>query len=124
MTFTVINEDSQNPSPVSGTVKKGTSVISVQIPTDETGKLVAGGMTEQAKQCFKNLEEAMIAAGGSLSDVMFVTIYITDKADWQAMHDVWCATFKAPFPGRATIGCKELMLEGMLIEIIANADIG
>ena len=123
MSFTVINE-TENPSPVSGTVKKGNTVISVQIPTDASGALVAGGMTEQAKQCFANLEQDMIAAGGSLADVMFVTIYITDKADWQAMHDVWCATFKAPFPGRATIGCKELMLDGMLIEIIANADIG
>lgn len=123
MSFTVIDDDKS--SPVSGTVRKGGLTLSVQIPTVEaTGLLVEGGMAAQARLAFEKLAAAMEAAGGSLADVMMVQVYIIDSADWGAMHEIWCETFKAPYPTRATVVVKELMIEGMLIEIIAHAMIG
>lgn len=112
-------------NPISGVVKKGDLVLTVQIPTcPQTGKLVDGGIEAQSRQVFANLKQAMEAAGGSLADVMLVQVYIVDSADWASMHKVWSETFKAPFPARATVVVKELMLEGMLIEIVANAHLG
>lgn len=110
---------------VSGVVKKGDLVLTVQIPTvPATGKLVEGGIRAQARQVFANLKQAMESAGGSLADVMLVQVYIVDSNDWAAMHEVWGETFSAPFPSRATVVVKELMLEGMLIEIVVTAHLG
>lgn len=109
---------------VSNTVRSKNVVLSVQIPTlPETGQLVAGGIAEQTRQVFRNLGRYMEAAGGSLADVMLVQVYIVDSADWAAMHKVWGETFKLPFPARATVVVKELMLEGMQIEIVAHAQL-
>lgn len=110
---------------ISGVVKKSDLVLTVQIPTvPETGKLVEGGIREQTRQTFANLKQAMEAAGGSLADVMLVQVYIVESADWAGMHEVWGETFKAPFPSRATVVVKELMLKGMLVEIVVTAHLG
>lgn len=111
--------------PISGAVKNGNIVMTVQIPTlAETSKLAEGGIEAQSRQVFANLARAMEVAGGSLADVMLVQVYIVDSSDWAPMHRVWTETFKAPFPARATVVVKELMLEGMLIEIVASAHLG
>lgn len=125
MTFSVVDTGKEKDSPVSGTVLKNGFVISVQIPTlPDTGKLVEGGMAAQSRLVFEKLAEAMQAAGSSLADVMAVQVFIVDSADWAAMHQVWCEVFKAPFPTRATVVVKELMIPGMLIEIVAQAHLG
>lgn len=112
-------------STISGVVKKGNLILTVQIPTlPETGKLVEGGIREQTRQIFANLKQAMEAAGGSLADVMLVQVYIVNSDDWAGMHEIWCETFSSPFPSRATVVAKELMLEGMLIEIVVTAHLG
>lgn len=124
--FERVNTDRKSTSgTVSGVVKKGNLVLTVQIPTlPETGKLVEGGIREQTRQIFSNLKQAMEAAGGSLADVMLVQVYIVDSNDWSGMHEVWNETFSSPFPSRATVVVKELMLEGMIIEIVVTAHLG
>lgn len=113
-----------NGGTVSNTVRSKNVVLSVQIPTSpETGQLVAGGIEEQTRQVFRNLGRYVEAAGGSLTDVMLVQVYIVDSADCMAMHKVWGETFKVPFPARATVVVKELMIEGMQIEIVAHAQL-
>lgn len=125
MAFSVVDTGKGTDNPVSGTVRKDGLVLSVQIPTlPDTGALVEGGMAAQARLAFGKLDQAMQAAGGSLGDVMMVQVYIVESADWAAMHEVWCEVFRAPFPTRATVVVKELMIPGMLIEIIAHAHLG
>jgi 2-iminobutanoate/2-iminopropanoate deaminase len=111
--------------PISGVVRKGDQIMTVQIPTDsETGKLVDGGIDAQVRQVLHKLDGAMQAAGGSLADVMLVQIYLTDPVDWAPMHAIWSETFAEPYPARATVVVKQLMLEGMRIEIVVNASLG
>ncbi|KXU93971.1 enamine deaminase RidA [Caballeronia megalochromosomata] len=111
--------------PLSGVVRKGNQILTVQIPTDvETGRLVEGGIDAQVRQVFHKLDRAMQAAGGSLADVMLVQVYLIDPDDWAPMHSIWTETFAAPFPARATVVVKQLMLEGMRIEVVVNASLG
>ncbi|MDR5835847.1 RidA family protein [Caballeronia sp. LZ034LL] len=111
--------------PISGVVRKGGQVLTVQTPTDSaTGKLVDGGIETQVRQVFHKLDRAMQAAGGTLADVMLVQVYLTDPADWAPMHAIWTETFADPYPARATVVVKQLMLEGMRIEIVVNANLG
>lgn len=124
--FESVNTGHKRPGhPISGVVRNGGQILTVQTPTDAgTGKLVDGGIEEQVRQVFRKLEHAMQAAGGSLADVMLVQIYLVDAADWAPMHAIWTETFKDPFPARATVVVKQLMLEGMRIEIVVNAHLG
>ena len=67
-------------------VKCGSTVyVSGQIPLDPgTGELVQGPMEAQVKRVFENLKAIVGAAGGSFAQVVKVTVYILDFADFAA----------------------------------------
>lgn len=72
-------------APASGTVKAGRIVRSAHIAKiPETGELVTGSIEEQARRVFLNLRQALEAAGGGLSDVVQVQVYLIDRADARA----------------------------------------
>lgn len=111
--------------PISGVVRKGPLVMCAQIPKDPvTGVLVAGDIKVQTRRTLENLRLAMEGAGGSLADVMMIQAYLVDPADLTGMNEVWQELFTAPFPSRATVVVKELLLPGMRVEIVATAHLG
>ncbi|MFC0387168.1 RidA family protein [Muricoccus vinaceus] len=111
--------------PISGTVRKGGLVITAQIPKDpESGAIIAGDITAQTHRTLSNLRMAVEAAGGSMADVMLCQIYLIDPADAAGMNAVYREYFQEPYPCRATVVVKELLAPGMLIELIATAQIG
>ena len=111
--------------PISGVVKKGPLVMCAQIPKDpNTGALVSGDIKVQTRRVVENLRLAMEGAGGSLGDVMMVQAYLVNTTDLAGMNEVWGELFEAPYPSRATVVVKELLLPDMLIEIVATAHLG
>lgn len=96
--------------PYSQAVRTGNTVyLSGQIPLDpRTGEMVAGDTAAQARQVFANLAAVAAAAGGSLDDAVRIGIFLTDLDDFAAVNRVMEATFKAPFPARATVGVVAL----------------
>jgi reactive intermediate/imine deaminase len=89
----------------------GTVFLSGQIPlVPETMKLVAGGLEAQLAQVFQNLENVAKAAGGTLGDVVKVTIYLTDLSEYKVVNEVMQQFFSAPFPARAVVGVAALPL--------------
>lgn len=86
-----------------------TLYCSGQIPlVPETMQLVAGDVEAQAKQVIQNLKAVLEAAGGSLSDIVKLTIYLTDLNNFAKVNDVMAKTFSEPYPARATIGVSAL----------------
>ena len=83
-----------------------------------------GDITGQTRRTLENLKITMEDAGGSLSDVMFVQVFLTAASDAAAMNAVWREYFSEPFPGRATVVVKELLAPGASIEIAATAHLG
>jgi 2-iminobutanoate/2-iminopropanoate deaminase len=111
--------------PISGTVRKGSLVITAQIPKDPvTGEIVQGDIAVQTRRTLDNLRIAMEGAGGSLADVMMVQVFVVDGTDAAAMNAVWREVFSEPFPCRATVVVKDLLAPGMRIEIVATAHLG
>ena len=109
--------------PYSHAVEAGDLVyFSGQTPLDpETGALVAGGITEQTKQCFGNLFAVLTAAGLTESNVVKVNVFLTDMADFAAMNAVYAEHFQSPYPARTTIGVASLPLGASIeIEMIAR----
>lgn len=91
-------------------VKVGDTVyLSGQIPLDpETMEVVGGGVEAQIKQVFTNLSAVCKAAGGSLEDIVKLTVYLTDLGDFAKVNEAMAGFFEAPYPARAAIGVAQL----------------
>ena len=89
--------------PYSQAIRAGNTVyLSGQIGLDpKTGQLVEG--TEaQAHQVFKNLRAVAVAAGGSLDDMVKVSMLLIDLAEFANVNEIMASYFKTPYPARAT----------------------
>jgi 2-iminobutanoate/2-iminopropanoate deaminase len=112
-------------APVSEVVRAGNLVWSVHVSEDPVnGDLVLGDIEAQTRRTLQNLEIAICAAGGTLSDVVQVQIFLVEKADSPGMNIVYAEFFKEPYPVRATVVVKELLSPGLRIEILAHAVLG
>ncbi len=90
-----------------------------QLPIDPaTGKAAGDTIEELTRQCLKNLNAVLEAAGSSLRNVIKVNIYLTDMKDFPAVNRIYGEFFEEPYPARACIQAAALPL-GMPIEIEA-----
>jgi len=106
--------------PYSQAVRAGNTVyLSGQIPLDPaTGELVAGDITVQTQRVFENLRAVCEAAGGSLSKLIRVGIYLTDLKNFTAVNAVMAEFCKEPYPARSTVEVSGLP-RGAEVEIDA-----
>lgn len=91
--------------PYSQAVRAGSAVyLSGQIPLDPaTQDVVAGEFQAQATRVFDNLEAVARAAGGALSDIVKLTVYLTDLGRFAEVNEIMARYFAAPYPARAAI---------------------
>ena len=91
-------------------VKTGNTVYcSGQIPLDpDTMNLVEGDMSIQVKRVFDNLQAVAEAAGGGLSDVVKLNVFLTDLSHFALVNEIMAEYFKEPYPARAAIGVASL----------------
>ena len=96
--------------PYSQATRAGDMVfLSGQIPLDpNSGLIVEGDITEQARQAFANLRAVCQAAGGSFDDIVRVGLYLTDLSEFAAVNAVMQDVFSAPYPARSTIEVSAL----------------
>ena len=106
--------------PYSQAVRAGNAVyFSGQIPLDPaTGNLVEGDITAQTRRVFDNLVAVAEAAGGKLSDIVRVGIYVTDLGNFAAVNAVMAEYFQQPYPARSTIEVSGLP-KGAQVEVDA-----
>jgi reactive intermediate/imine deaminase len=98
--------------------------LSGQVGLDPaSGKLVEGGIEEQARQVFRNLRAVCRAAGGDLDGIVKLTIYLVDLGNFARVNAVMAEHFAAPYPARATIGISALPA-GAEVEVEAVLGIG
>ena len=91
-------------------VRSGNLVfLSGQIPLlPETMEVVDGDFEARARQVFKNLQAVAESAGGSLNDIVKVTIFLTDLSNFATVNAVMESFFEQPFPARAAVGVSSL----------------
>lgn len=103
-------------------VSNGFVFASGQIPiVPEQGKLIEGGISEQAEQVCRNVGQVLAAAGSSYDKVIKTTCFLADIADFAAFNEVYSRYFTSK-PARSCVAVKDLPL-GVLceIEVIAEA---
>ena len=96
--------------PYSQAVRMGQTVyLSGQIPLDPaTGELVPGDMEAQVRRAFENLKAVAVAAGGDLSRLVKVNVYLTDLANFALVNKVMAEYCPEPYPARAAVGVAAL----------------
>jgi len=105
-------------------VKVGRTVyISGQIPLDPvTMSLVADTFPEQCERVFDNLGAITEAAGGSLQDIVKLTVYLLDLGNFAAVNEIMARHIVEPYPARAAIGVAALPKDAQ-VEIEAIMEI-
>ena len=87
----------------------GLVFLSGQIPLEPaTMTVVEGDFETRARQVFDNLAAVADAAGGSLNDIVKLTIFLTDLDNFAAVNGVMQDYFNAPYPARAAVGVASL----------------
>ena len=91
-------------------VKVGDTVyMSGQIPLiPETMEMVEGDIRSQIHRVFQNLQAVADAAGGDLSDIVKLNIFLTDLSNFPQVNEVMAEYFQQPYPARAAIGVSAL----------------
>jgi len=91
-------------------VKTGSTVyMSGQIPLiPETMEMVEGDIRQQIHRVFQNLQAVAKAAGGDLSDVVKLNVFLTDLTNFPQVNEVMAEYFQQPYPARAAIGVAAL----------------
>ena len=105
----------------------GTSIyLSGQIPlVPETMEVVEGNIEAQIHQVFKNLIAVCQEAGGDLSNIVKLNIFLTDLNNFAVLNEIMASYFDQPYPARAAIGVNELP-KGVSVEMdgvmVINSD--
>mgnify|MGYP000400962486 CR=1 FL=1 len=66
-------------APLEWAIVNNGTLYTAQIPIDDTGVVVEGGIEAQTRQTFNNLKHTLECAGESLDSVLQVLIYVTDR---------------------------------------------
>jgi len=97
-------------------VKVGDTVyLSGQIGLDPSSMQMVEGIDAQIERVFENLKAVAEAAGGSLSDVVKLNVFLTDLGNFAKVNEAMARYFSEPFPARAAIGVASLP-RGALVE--------
>lgn len=88
---------------------QGLVFISGQIPLDPGSmEIVSGGIEAQIRRVFDSLSAVCDAAGGSLDDIVKLTIFLTDLGNFPQVNTIMGQYFSAPYPARAAVEISAL----------------
>ena len=92
--------------------------VSGQVSRDSEGQQVGiGSMLEQTRQCIRNIETCLKSAGGSLSDIVWTTVYTTDIREFRQIVAAREEFFKTNLPTSTMVEVVHLADPGLMVEI-------
>ncbi len=111
---------------ISAGVKIGNTVyLSGTVAFDSEGNVVGeGDVYAQAKQIFKNIEEALASAGATMADVVKITTFLTDMSGYGEFGRARTEAFPGGVPASAAYATPALIKPELLVEVEAVAVIG
>ena len=63
---------------------------------------------DRVHRAFQNMKAVTEAAGGSLADVVKLTLFLTDLAHFPKANEIMQTYFAQPYPARSTVGVASL----------------
>lgn len=96
--------------------------VSGQVSRDDEGNVVGGSsMLEQTRQCLRNIEKCLEAAGATLSDVVWTTVYTTDMREFREIIAAREEFFKTNLPTSTMVEVNHFTQPELKVEIQAIA---
>jgi len=99
-----------------------TVYLAGQVSFDASGKIIhKGDLVKQFEQVLHNLEAALIGAGGVMTDIVKLTIYVRDKKDYASkmreIGKIYQSYFGKYFPAMTLVEVSSLFEDDALLEI-------
>ncbi|WP_409069408.1 Rid family detoxifying hydrolase [Clostridium sp. FAM 1755] len=89
--------------------------LSAQLPIDpKSGKLVTGGVKEQAEQCFKNIKAIVDSIDHVMTDVVRITVFVNNIKDIDAVNEVYKTFFPIYVPALTTVAVAALPMDALV----------
>ena len=107
-----------------GTLADGVVYVSGTLPFDKQNNVVhVGDAAAQTRHVLETIRTVIETAGGTMADVTFNSIFITDRANYAAINKVYAEYFPGDKPARYCIQCG-LVKPDALVEIATIAHVG
>jgi 2-iminobutanoate/2-iminopropanoate deaminase len=106
--------------PISEAVSAGGFVfLSGLVGFDATGAIVKGGVQAETKSILDEAQRLLGLAGGELSDVVKVNVYLSRAEDFDAFNAVYRERFAKSPPARISM-CVKLTIDALIeLDLIA-----
>jgi len=110
-------------------IKCGDTVyLSGQIPLDpQTMQMCSDDIKLQINQVLDNLSVVCDAAGGSLANIVKLSVYLTDLSHFPLINEAMSRYFSEPYPARAAIGVaalprgSQVEMDGVMVLSASNS---
>ena len=110
----------RQPRPFSPAVRAGDFVyVSGQVPANENGEIVTGGIEVQTHQVMKNLQAVLALAGCTLDDVCKSTVWLQDARDFGSFNRIYMGYFGDGKPARSTTEARLMVDARVEIDVVA-----
>ncbi len=96
--------------------------LSGQLPLNKKGKMVAGTVEQKTQQIFTNIEAILMEGGGTLNDLVKLTVFLTSLDDFEVINKTMMSRLTRPYPARSCVEVSALP-KGSTIEVEAIARI-
>ncbi len=96
--------------------------LSGQIPLNKKGKMVKGTVEQKTQQIFTNIEAILMEGGGTLNDLVKLTVFLTSLDDFEVINKTMMSRLTRPYPARSCVEVSALP-KGSTIEVEAIARI-
>ncbi len=73
-----------------------------------SGELVSENFEGQVRQAFANMQAVVEAAGGTLADIVKLTLFLTDLGKFASANAIMADVIPQPYPARSTLGVASL----------------
>ena len=89
--------------------------LSAQLPVDpKSGQLVAGGIKEQASQCFNNIKAILESMDHVMDDIVRITVFVKNISDIDAVDEVFTTFFPGYLPTRTVLAVAALPMNALV----------
>ena len=93
-------------------IHNGLLYISGQVPVDPaSGELLRGTIEEESEMVLNNIKIIVEEAGAGLKDVIRVTCYLADMADFGRFNNIYKTFFEQEPPARTALQAGRLPLD-------------
>lgn len=88
---------------------------------DDNNKSLAGNFDAQVRQTFKNIQTTLAKTGGSLSDVVAMTVFVNDGRFAKRFTELRGEIYAKEYPASTLIVAAGFALPEIMVEITATA---